>query len=92
MSKLEGLLGIGTFSLAMVSGATHGVAYAKGLPIHDSLYFLPLLGVAGFCFGAKTNHPDRKVDAQVGAVYAGLTAALYGFTFGLGYAAERITS
>ncbi|MEK6939971.1 MAG: hypothetical protein AABX31_04545 [Nanoarchaeota archaeon] len=73
--KLEGLLGAGNFGLAAASGITAGIAYAKGIDIMpESLYLLSALGVTGFCFGARSSHPEQKLDASVGAVYAGATA------------------
>lgn len=90
MSKLEGLLGMGIFGTAAISGAVYGAAYAKGIDLpKESLYFLPSLGAVGFYLGARSNHPEG-LDMKVGGVYAGVTAALGGMGFVLGYATEKI--
>ena len=91
MSRLEGLLGLGTFGAAAINGAVCGVAYAKGIDLlKESLYLLPSLGAVGFYFGAKSNHPEGS-DVKVGGMYMGVTAAIGGIGFVLGYATEKIT-
>jgi len=91
MSKLEGLLGFGIFSVAAASGYMFGLTYAKGLnPSQEMFYFLPFIGTAGFVFGARTNHPQGP-DVKVGGVYAGATAVIGGIGFAAGYAAEILT-
>ena len=92
MSKLEGLLGLGIVSSTVVTGLTHGVADAKGIHISGREYVGPLLAASGFCFGARSTHPDQKVDVKVGGIYAGAIAAVWGVSFGLGYLVERLTS
>lgn len=90
MSKLEGILGIGTFGLAFASGITSGIAAAKGVHIlPESVYLLSFLGVAGFCYGART-HPEVKADVPVGFIYGGAVAAVAGFSFGAAYLAEKL--
>ena len=90
MSKLEGVLGIGNFGLAAVSGIMSGVAAAKGLDVlSESLYLLPTLSLTGFCYGART-HPEVKVDVPVGLVYSGVTVAVAGTAFWFAYLAERL--
>ena len=82
---------MGTFGTAAISGAVYGAAYAKGIDLpKESLYLLPSLGAVGFYLGARSNHPEGS-DVKVGGVYAGVTAALSGMGFVLGYAAEKIT-
>ena len=89
--KLEAMLGLSTFGLAAVSGVVYGIAHAKGLEFsRTNLYLLPFLSATGFCFGARTTHPDQKIDAKVGGVYAGATAAVGAISFGVGYLAERL--
>ncbi len=90
MSKLEGLLGLGIFGTAAISGAVYGAAYAKGIALpKESTYLLPSLGAVGFYLGARSNHPEGS-DMKVGGVYAGVTAALGGMGFVVGYAVEKI--
>ncbi|MEK6905904.1 MAG: hypothetical protein AABX24_05885 [Nanoarchaeota archaeon] len=90
MSRLEGLLGLGTVGAAAISGAVYGAAYAKGIDLSkESLYLLPSLGAVGFYLGARSNHPKGS-DVKVGSVYAGVTAAIGGLGFVLGYAVEKI--
>ena len=91
MSRLEGLLGLGTFGAAVISGAVYGAAYAKGINLPTkSLYLLPSLGAVGFYFGARSNHPEGS-DVKVGGMYTGVTAVIGGIGFVLGYATEKIT-
>ncbi len=91
MSRLEGLLGLGTFGAAAISGAVYGAAHAKGIDLpKESFYLLPSLSAVGFYFGAGSNHPEG-LDVKVGGVYAGVTAAIGGIGFVLGYAAEKIS-
>ena len=92
MGKLEGLLGLGIVSSTVVTGLSYWVAEAKGALMHGKEQVLPLFGLFGFCFGARSTHPDQKVDVKVGGVYAGVTAAVWGVSFGLGYLVERLTS
>jgi len=90
MSKLEGILGIGNFGLAAASGIASGIFAAKGVDIlPHSLYLLPSLGMTGFCYGARTTHPQKKIDAPVGLIYSGATVAVAGTCFWLAYLAER---
>ncbi len=91
MSRLEGILGIGNFGMAAASGIASGIAAAKGVDIlPEHLYLLPFIGITGFCYGARSTHPEVKADVPVGLVYSGATVAVAGVSFWFGYLAERL--
>lgn len=88
---MEGILGLGNFGLAAASGIASGIFAAKGVDIlPHSLYLLPSLGITGFCYGARSTHPQRKVDLPVGLVYSSATIAVAGVSFWFAYLAERL--
>jgi len=92
MSRLEGILGFGILGLTVMTDLTYGVAEAKGGTMPGKEYIMPLLGVSGFCFGTIPSSPADRVDPKVGGVYAGVTAMLWGVSYGLGYLVEKLTS
>ena len=90
--KLEGIVGLATFGSTVFAGLAYGVTEAKGGGMPGKEYVIPLLLLSSFCSGAKPSSPIDKIDPQVGGVYAGVTAAVWGVSFGLGSLVERLTS
>ncbi len=90
--KLEAIVGLATLGSTIMTGLTYGVTDAKGGGMPEREYVVPFLLDSGFCLGAKPSCPTDTLDPKVGGVYAGVTAVLWGISYGLGYMVEGITS